>query len=94
MAQDKKQFIVSASLKDAPPGDKQIARDWAFHKIYYLISELQYNENNQALIDAINGLCAKFHIITPYSFNYHKPHKASARVNVPVRKSKEVHSKP
>ncbi len=67
MAQDKKEFIVSAFLKDALAGDKQIARDWAFHKVYYLISELKYNENNKALINAINDLCTQFHIITPYS---------------------------
>ena len=67
MAQDKKEFIVSANLQDALAGDKQIARDWAFHKVYYLISELKYNENNKALINAINDLCTQFHIITPYS---------------------------
>ncbi len=75
MAQDKKEFIVSASLKDASAGDKQIARDWAFHKIYYLIGELKYNENNDALIDAIGDLCAKFHIITPYSIKQPKVSK-------------------
>jgi len=65
-----KDFVVTASLKDALPGDKNIAHDWAFHKVYYLISELKYNENNGALINSINALCAKFHIITPYSISY------------------------
>jgi len=72
MVQDKKEFIVGASLNDALAGDKKIARDWAFHKVYYLISQLKYNEDNGALIDTINNLCAKFHIITPYSFSYNK----------------------
>lgn len=71
-ASEKKEFMVSAALKDASPGDKQIAHDWAFHKIYYLISQLKYDENNRSLIDAIHELCKRFHIITPYSFNYHK----------------------
>ncbi len=70
MVQDKKEFMVSASLKDALPGSKQIAHDWAFHKVYYLISELKYNENNQVLLDAIGNLCTKFHIITPYSISF------------------------
>ena len=70
--QEKKEFIVTASLQNASAGDKQIARDWAFHKVYYLISELKYNENNEALLNAIGDLCAKFHIITPYSFSFHK----------------------
>ncbi len=78
MAQDKKEFIVSASLQNALPGDKQIARDWAFQKVYYLISELKYNENNGDLLNAIANLCEKFHIITPYSINFHQaPHHVS-----------------
>jgi len=72
VAREKKEFIVSASLKDALAGDKQIAHDWAFHKVYYLIGELKYNENNQDLIEAIHELCSKFHIITPYSISFHK----------------------
>jgi len=67
--QEKKEFIVTASLKSATDGDKQIARDWAFHKVYYLISELKYNENNKLLLGAINSLCSKFNIITPYSLS-------------------------
>jgi len=70
MVQDKKEFIVSADTREASPGDKQIAHDWAFHKIYYLIGELKYNENNMALIKAINDLSAKFHITTPYSLSF------------------------
>ncbi len=70
MVNEKKEFIVTASMKDALAGDKQIAHDWAFHKVYYLIGQLKYNENNENLINAINDLCAKFHIITPYSFSY------------------------
>ena len=71
MTDEKKEFIVSASLKQAPAGSRQIARDWAFHKVYYLISLLKYNQDNEALLDAIGELCAKFHIITPYSISYH-----------------------
>jgi Ca-activated chloride channel family protein len=69
MVNDKKEFIVTASLKDAITGDRGIARDWAFHKVYYLISELKYNKNNKMLFDAIKSLCAKYHIITPYSIS-------------------------
>ena len=69
MIGDKKEFIVNANLQDALAGDKKIAHDWAFHKIYYLISQLKYNENNGVLLNAINELCTKFHIITPYSIN-------------------------
>ncbi len=73
MVHDKKEFLVSASLKDAFAGDKQIAHDWAFHKVYYLIGELKYNENNEALLEEINDLCRRFHIITPYSIARPQP---------------------
>jgi len=86
MVQDKKEFIVTAFLKDASASDKQIEHDWAFHKVYYLISELKYNQNNDALINAINGLCAKYHIITPYSFSYNRTPKPVVRYNLPVKK--------
>jgi Ca-activated chloride channel homolog len=87
MHQDKKEFIVSASLKDAPVGDKQIAWDWAFHKIYYLIGELKYDENNEALISAINDLCTKFHIVTPYSISFHRSSKPKPliKAQVPIK---------
>jgi hypothetical protein len=38
------------------------------------------------LIDAINGLCRRFHIITPYSFSYRQPAHHSP---VPKAKIKE-----
>lgn len=85
MVQDKKEFIVSAALSDALLGGKEIARDWAFHKVYYLISQLKYNEDNGALINAINDLCAKFHIITPYSFSYHKASKPTVNFKLPIK---------
>ncbi len=86
--QEKKEFIVSASLKDALQGDKQIAHDWAFHKVYYLIGQLKYNQNNGALLSEIGALCAQFHIITPYSFSFHKPNQPSANPPVVFKKFK------
>jgi len=82
IADEKKEFIVVAALKDAGLGDKQIAHDWAFHKIYYLISQLKYNEDNQDLLDSIHELCARFRIITPYSISYHPhPPKTAAKTS-------------
>jgi hypothetical protein len=71
-----KEFTVNAALNDAKPGDKSIARNWAFHKIYYLIGELKYNENNQDLIKDIDTLQVKYQIITPYSRNFREIPKA------------------
>jgi hypothetical protein len=93
MVQDKREFIVSANLQDALAGDKKIARDWAFHKVYYLISQLKYNENNAALIEEINDLCVKFHIITPYSFNYRPASKPVSRSQSTVKIYKQASPK-
>ena len=85
MENDKKEFIVNASLNDAQPGDKGIAHDWAFHKVYYLISQLKSNENNDVLLNAINDLCTKFHIITPYSINFPKHLKTLTKPQIVVK---------
>lgn len=69
---DKKEFLVTGSLQEATIGDRKIARDWAFHKVYYLISELKSNEDNQALLEAIDELCSRFHMITPYSMKFRR----------------------
>jgi len=89
MMGDKKEFIVSADLQDALAGDKQIAHDWAFHKVYYLISQLKYNENNNDLLRSINDLCTRFHIITPYSISYAPP-KALVIKKMQQKQVKEV----
>ncbi len=64
---EKKEFALSSSLEQALEGDKDIARQWAFHKIYYLIGELKHNEDNKELVGQINDLCAQYGIVTPYS---------------------------
>ena len=81
---EKKEFIVTASLKEAMDGNQDIARSWAFHKIYHLIGELKYKENNEDLIRQIDDLCARFQIVTPYSRNFREIPK-----NQPPPKPKE-----
>ncbi|MBN1353667.1 MAG: VWA domain-containing protein [Candidatus Omnitrophica bacterium] len=61
------EFIVAGSFKDAQKGDRDIARDWAFNKIYYLISLLEYGKDSKEITKEINLLCGKFGIETPYS---------------------------
>jgi len=89
-----KEFIVHASFKEASAGNKEIARQWAFHKIYHLIGELKYNENNEALIKEIDALCTKFEIVTPYSRSFRelpkpreppKPQEAPQKPNPDAR---------
>ena len=60
------EFIVVGNLEEARQGDKDISRNWAFNKIYYLIGHLD-GKDNKKTIDEINSLCNKFSITTPYS---------------------------
>ena len=46
----------------APRGDRRIAQEWAIRKVYYLIGQLEYNKDNQALIKEIKQLKKKFHL--------------------------------
>ena len=61
------EFIVIDSLKNARIGDKNIAREWVFNKIYHLIGLLEHDRENKEIIEEINSLCDKFNIKTPYS---------------------------
>lgn len=61
------EFIVIAPLKDAIAGNQDIARNWAFNKIYYLIGLLQDGKDNTRIFNEIRALCEKFDIKTPYS---------------------------
>jgi hypothetical protein len=60
------EFVFEGSLKDAPVGKVDIARGWAFNKVYHLIGNLENNKNNQALVDEINALSKKFDLKIPY----------------------------
>ena len=65
------EFFINGILKDAKQGDYEIARNWAFNKIYHLISLLEYGQENKIITKEINYLCNKFKITTPYS-NIHE----------------------
>ena len=82
-----KEFTVNEALSNAQAGDKDIAHQWAFHKVYYLIGQLKYKEDNDALISQINELCEAFNIITPYSIE-------SRRKPVIIKKQEQEIKKP
>lgn len=60
-------FLIIGSFKDARKGSENIAREWAFNKIYHLIGLLEYNRDNSEILKQIDELSKKFNIITPYS---------------------------
>ncbi|MDD4956234.1 MAG: VWA domain-containing protein [Candidatus Omnitrophica bacterium] len=65
-----KEFIFAKSLKDASPGDKDIARQWAFRRIYYLISRDSMGLGDPVgLKNEISALCERFGINTSYDLD-------------------------
>jgi hypothetical protein len=66
------EFIIVDSLSKALKGNKAIARNWAFNKIYYLIGLLEYDKKNEKILREIDYLTDKFKIKTPYSTELQK----------------------
>lgn len=66
------ELIVVGSLDKAQEGGSEIAIRWAYNKVYHLISQLEYGQENDALTQEIRTLSKKFRIKTPYSKNIKK----------------------
>ncbi len=63
------EFIVVGSLNDSDEGNKEIAKEWALNKIYYLIGLLNYGEYSEDTAREIRSLSKKFKIRTPYIYS-------------------------
>lgn len=62
-----KELIFKASLKEAEKGGEEIAKGWAFRKIYYLISRETMGIGDQAELRAeVEETSRRYGIITPY----------------------------
>ncbi len=66
MKDEQNEFIIVSQLDKAERGGEDIARNWAFNKIYYLIGLLEYGGDNEKIEKEIDRLCTKFHIHIPY----------------------------
>lgn len=65
----KKEFIVSEDFSKMPAGNQDIARAWAFNKVYYLISKLTLEGPNPQDLNEIKRLLAKFDLKIPYDID-------------------------
>lgn len=63
------EFIIVGSLEDAEQGGEEIARNWAFNRIYHLIGTFEYGSENAEIIEEIKALCKKFNLKLPYAKN-------------------------
>ena len=62
----KKEVIFRAELKKAGAGDENLARNWAFNKIYYLIGEMCRVGEKPELLSEVRELSRKYKIKTSY----------------------------
>lgn len=63
---NKKEVIFKTDLQKAATGDDQIARNWAFQKIYYLIGEICRVGETPELLGELRDLSRKYNIRTSY----------------------------
>lgn len=61
-----KEYLVTNDVSSAAKGDRDIAVEWAFRKVYHLVSKLEYDKDNQVLLKEIKDLSKKFELKTPY----------------------------
>lgn len=62
----KKEVIFKTNLKKAATGDEEIARNWAFERIYFLIGEICRSGEKPELLEELRALSRKYGIITSY----------------------------
>jgi hypothetical protein len=62
----KKEVVFRADLTKAAGGGEEIARNWAFRKIYHLIGEVTRNGETPELLAEIRSLARQYNIRTSY----------------------------
>ncbi len=63
---EKKEVIFRADLTEAAHGDRDIARNWAFRKIYFLIGEMTRLGETPELLTELHTLARQYNIRTSY----------------------------
>jgi Ca-activated chloride channel family protein len=62
-----KEFIFSHDLRQAQQGTSEIAKHWAFNKVYYLISQMTLHGPTPEQKEEIQKLVKKFGLDIPYN---------------------------
>jgi Ca-activated chloride channel homolog len=65
----KKEFIFSHDLKEAQQGTAEIAKHWAFNKVYFLISQMTLHGPTEAEKQEVRRLTEKFGLNIPYDID-------------------------
>lgn len=64
---EEKELLFKAAFKNAAKGDSEIARQWAFQKVYYLIGEICRVGDRTELVNELRSLSRIYNIRTSYS---------------------------
>lgn len=63
---ERKEMVTRLEIPDQDSGGPEIARQWALHKIYYLISLIVQHGEQPDILAEINRLSKEYGIVTPY----------------------------
>jgi hypothetical protein len=63
----KKELVFKSDLKKARSGDEEIARNWAFRKVYHLIGEMVRVGETPELVSQLQELSRRYNIRTVYN---------------------------
>jgi len=61
-----KEYVLQQGLRDEDTGSRDVARLWAFRKIYYLIGKMVKEGISEEALSEIRSLSEEFEIQTPY----------------------------
>lgn len=63
---DEKEVVFQADLTEAKRGDQEIARNWAFRRVYWLIGEMTRIGETPELLAELRSLARQYNIRTSY----------------------------
>ena len=64
---EKKELVLELPVPERDNGTYEIARQWAFHKIYNIVGRMVVEGERPELLDEIRFLSRTYRIVTPYS---------------------------
>ena len=63
---EQKEMVVRLPIPKQDRGGPEIAKEWALHKIYHLISLIVQHGEQPQILEEINRLSGQYGIVTPY----------------------------
>ena len=67
-----KEIVIELPVPARDNGTYEIARQWAFHKIYHIVGEMVREGERPEFLEQIRFLSQTYRITTPYSEQFEK----------------------